>query len=95
VFQVLEGANRELSIPDILAAWAADAHVPDAATVWRWLEDAVQAGRVIHSGTGRRNHPYRYWMAREAGVAGGDRQGDAQDRACGGPERGRHRVRPG
>ena len=74
VFQVLEGADRELTIPEILSAWPADAHAPHAATAWRWLEDAVQAGRVIRTGTGRRNHPYRYWVAREAGVAGGDRQ---------------------
>ena len=30
--------------------------------LWRWLDRAVKEGLVLVEGTGRRNHPFRYWL---------------------------------
>jgi len=64
LFRVLEGSARELTVPEILSAWPSEAQRPHAATLWKWLERAVRAGRVLRSGAGRRNQPYRYWVLR-------------------------------
>ena len=35
---------------------------PAEATLWRWLECALNQGMVCQDGKGRRNDSYRYWL---------------------------------
>jgi hypothetical protein len=60
---VLEGAPRRLTRAEVLEAWPREGPRPSAVTLWRWLEQAVAAGLVCRDGDGRRNNPYRYWLA--------------------------------
>lgn len=59
---VLEDATRKLTRADILAQWPADFFKPSAVELWRWLDRAVKDGRLLMEGTGRRNHPFKYWL---------------------------------
>ena len=34
-------------------------------TLWRWLDRAVSQGLVCREGAGRKNDPYRYWLAEQ------------------------------
>ena len=35
---------------------------PSAATLWRWLDQAVESGLVSRDGEGLRKRPFRYWL---------------------------------
>jgi len=59
---VLEDASKKLTRAEVLAQWPADFFKPSAVELWRWLDRAVKEGRVRVEGTGRRNHPFRYWL---------------------------------
>jgi hypothetical protein len=59
---VLEDAKDRLTRQQIRAQWPADYPRPDEITLWRWLDRAVVAGKVLRDGTGRRNEPFRYWL---------------------------------
>jgi hypothetical protein len=59
---VLEDATKKLTRAEILAQWPADFVKPSAVMLWRWLDRAVTDGRVLMEGTGRRNHPFQYWL---------------------------------
>ena len=36
---------------------------PSDTALWRWLERGVAEGTLCRMGKGRRNSPYRYWLA--------------------------------
>jgi hypothetical protein len=59
---VLEDASQKLTRAEVLAQWPADFVRPSAVVLWRWLDRAVKDGRVLVEGTGRRNHPFKYWL---------------------------------
>jgi hypothetical protein len=59
---VLADAAGKRTRAELLEGWPADYKKPDAATLWRWLDRAVKDGRVMASGTGRANSPFRYWL---------------------------------
>lgn len=60
---VLEEAQKKLTRQEVLAHWPADHPRPNDVTLWRWLEKAVAAGRLLRAGTGRKNSPWVYWLA--------------------------------
>jgi hypothetical protein len=60
---VLLGAAGRLTRAEILEEWPAVEAKPDEATLWRWLERALAEGKVLRTGKGRRNSPFRYWLA--------------------------------
>jgi hypothetical protein len=60
---VLEDADDKLRRQDILEQWPADYVTPSKATLWRWLDRAVDEGLVLREGEGRRNSPFRYFLA--------------------------------
>ena len=62
VLDVLASAQRKLTRQEILAQWSPDYDKPDATTLWRWLSRAVDQGQVRQDGTGRPQHPFRYWL---------------------------------
>ena len=59
---VLEDAKQKLTRREISQQWPADFVKPEQSTLWRWLDQAVSAGRVLRSGTGRKSDPFRYWL---------------------------------
>jgi hypothetical protein len=58
--RALEGVSGRLTRHEVRERWPADVPPPSAATVWRWLEQAVARGQVVRTGSGRRNNPFRY-----------------------------------
>jgi AAA domain len=60
---VLEDAPQKLTRQDILDEWPADFEKPARAraTLWRWLDRAVQSCQISCAGTGRKDDPLRYW----------------------------------
>ncbi len=60
---LLKDAQKKLTRKEILAHWPPDFPVPDPATLWRWLERAMQEGLVRMDGRGSWRWPYRYWLA--------------------------------
>jgi hypothetical protein len=60
---LLDGAPHKLTRQEILDGWLPDfLPAPDGSTLTRWLLRAVAGGQVCRDGTGRRNHPFRYWL---------------------------------
>jgi hypothetical protein len=59
---VLEDAKHKLTRQQIREQWPADYPRPDEISLWRWLDRAVVAGRVLRDGTGRRSQPFVYWV---------------------------------
>jgi hypothetical protein len=59
---VLEDAHQKLTRREILKEWPQDHPPPAEQTLWRWLDRALADGRVRRDGSGRRNHPFRYWL---------------------------------
>jgi hypothetical protein len=59
---VLEDANDKLSRKGIRDRWPQDFVKPSEMALWRWLDRAVKQNRVLMEGTGRRNHPFLYWL---------------------------------
>jgi hypothetical protein len=60
---VLEDADNKLRRVDILENWPPDFVAPSKATLWRWLDRAVDEGLVLREGEGRCNSPFRYYIA--------------------------------
>jgi hypothetical protein len=58
---LLAGAAAKLTRADIRQRWPTTP-VPDEATIYRWLEEAVARGVVCKDGQGRRNHPFCYGL---------------------------------
>jgi len=59
---VLEDASQKLTRQDILAEWPPDFARPDPATLWKWLNRAVETGMILREGAGRKSDPFRYWL---------------------------------
>ena len=59
---VLEDAPKKLTRQAILEDWPPDFPVPSLASLWVWLDRAVQLGLVACEGAGRRSDPFRYWL---------------------------------
>jgi hypothetical protein len=59
---VLQGAQKKLTRPEIIATWPATEPAPIDMTLYRWLERAIGQGRVERDGRGRKCDPYRYWL---------------------------------
>jgi hypothetical protein len=63
---VLEEARYKLTRAQILSGWLPDFRpAPDEGTLCRWLSRAVEGGQVRRDGSGRRNDPFRYWLAQK------------------------------
>jgi hypothetical protein len=60
LLRALEGASGRLTRQEVRERWPADEPLPNAVTVWRWLEQAVVRGKVVRTGGGRKNNPFRY-----------------------------------
>ena len=60
---VLEEAPQKLTRLDILDEWPEDFAKPNAGTLWRWLERAVDNKTVQVEGKGSKTDPFRYWTA--------------------------------
>jgi AAA domain len=59
---VLEDATHKLTRKEILKQWPDDFPRPDPISTWQWLDRAVNEGRVLCDGLGRKTHPFRYWL---------------------------------
>lgn len=62
LLSVLEDAPKKLTRREVLASWPQDHPKPNEVTVWKWLERAVAAGRVLREGSGRANDPFVYCL---------------------------------
>jgi hypothetical protein len=58
--RALEGGSGRLTRQEVRERWPADVPPPSAASVWRWLEQAVTRGQVVRTGSGRKNNQFRY-----------------------------------
>jgi hypothetical protein len=59
----LAGAAAPLTRQEIRGVWPPGVAKPHDATLWRWLDRAVELGLAERSGRGTRNEPYRYGLA--------------------------------
>lgn len=59
---ILELAPHPLTRHQLLDCWAEDATPPDKATVWKWLDRALDRGLICRAGTGHKNDPFIYWL---------------------------------
>jgi hypothetical protein len=64
VAQVLAEAAAPLTRQELRAAWPPEVTRPHAATLWRWLDRAVELGLAERTGGGTRREPYRYGLTR-------------------------------
>jgi hypothetical protein len=53
-----------LTRQEIRDAWPEGVPRPHDATLWRWLDRAVELGLAERSGRGMKSEPYRYGVAR-------------------------------
>jgi hypothetical protein len=60
---VLAGAAAPVTRQEIHDAWPAEVQKPHDATLWRWLDRAVELGLAQRSGRGTKTEPYRYELA--------------------------------
>jgi hypothetical protein len=58
----LADTMRKETRDNILRFWPVDQEKPSAATLYRWLEQAVGRGLVCRDGEGVRDKPFRYWL---------------------------------
>jgi hypothetical protein len=65
VSALLGSAAGPLTRQQIEAAWPAEMARPHQATLWRWLDRAVELGLAVRVGKGTKTEPFRY------GVGGG------------------------
>jgi hypothetical protein len=65
---VLADAPQKLTRQDILLEWPPGFDQPNAATVWRWLDRALEQGLIRCEGSGRRGDPLRYWLPEREAV---------------------------
>jgi hypothetical protein len=61
---VLARAEGPLTQQQIREAWPAGMARPHEATLWRWLDRAVELNLVERTGSGTKSEPYRYGLAR-------------------------------
>jgi hypothetical protein len=59
---VLADAPQKLTRLDILDEWPPDFDKPNAITLSRWLNRAVERALIAREGTGRRSDPFRFWL---------------------------------
>ena len=52
---------------EIRQAWPSEWEPPSNSSLWRWLELAIGQGLVHQMGAGRRQEPFRYWLAEQTG----------------------------
>jgi hypothetical protein len=57
---VFENAVKSLSRQDILAQWPDPDTAPAKHTLWKWLDQLVNEGRVLRDGRGTKREPYEY-----------------------------------
>jgi hypothetical protein len=62
VAEVLTVATMALTRVQIREAWPAGMTRPHAATLWHWLDRAVELGLAERSGTGAKGNPFRYTL---------------------------------
>jgi hypothetical protein len=55
--------ERPLTRAEIRAHWPASLPKPHDATLWRWLDRAVELGLAVRQGRGTRNEPFRFGLA--------------------------------
>jgi hypothetical protein len=68
---VLAGAPHKVTRQDIVREWPTGFDRPSEATVWRWLDRALEQGLVQCEGSGHKSDPFRYWLpASPAATAG-------------------------
>jgi hypothetical protein len=60
--RLLEPATEKMTRRALWDAWPTSEPPVDETTLWRWLEQAAEAGLLCRDGTGRRNDPYRFWL---------------------------------
>jgi hypothetical protein len=58
--RVFSNARYKLTRQGVLEEWPDGAPVPTPHTLWRWLQKAFAAGRVVREGEGTKSKPYRY-----------------------------------
>ena len=61
--RLLEQSKDTLTRQEVLEEWPLNVPKPSETAVWQWLERAVEQGEVCRLGTGRRNSPFRYYLA--------------------------------
>ncbi|HVK13594.1 MAG TPA: AAA family ATPase [Gemmataceae bacterium] len=61
---LFESADGALTRRQIRAAWPADVARPHEATLWRWLDRAVELGLAVRVGPGTKAEPYGYGLRR-------------------------------
>jgi AAA domain len=64
VRRVLGSAAGPLTRQQLVALWPTDSVRPHEATLWRWLDRAVELGLVERVGKGTKGEPYRYGVGR-------------------------------
>lgn len=62
VQEVLARVGTQLTREKIVKHWP-ERRVPGTATVWRWLDRAIERGLVVRYGRGRAGDPFRYALA--------------------------------
>jgi hypothetical protein len=60
---VLSAKEWPLTRAEIRRIWPSDLNRPHDATIWRWLDRAVEMGLAIRQGRGTKDEPYRYALA--------------------------------
>jgi hypothetical protein len=58
---ILAAASKKLTCHEVLRSWPAT-RPADRASIYRWLNRAVDLGFACRDGRGRRRHPFRYWL---------------------------------
>ena len=64
VRRILASAAGPLTQQEIADEWPEDAAEPHRATLWRWLDRAVELGLAERVGKGTKAEPYRYGVGR-------------------------------
>jgi hypothetical protein len=62
---VLEARARAATHKELLVDWPADQPPPSARVLYEWLSRAAAEGRVVRSGGGTSNEPYRFRLPNE------------------------------
>jgi hypothetical protein len=65
---VLAEAPQKLTRQDIIMEWPGGFDQPNATTLWRWLDSAVEQGLALCEGSGSKSDPFRYWLAEREAV---------------------------
>lgn len=59
---ILEDAEHKLTRAHILEDWPDDFPKPCSSALYKWLTRAVADNLLKQDGTGRKCHPFRYWL---------------------------------